>query len=878
MSDETRVGQLVDEILESDRTPEEICADCPELLAEVRERYREVRLLEAELDAVFPSPTLDRNADALVASDPAAELPDIPGYQVDAVIGRGGMGIVYKARHSRLNRTVALKMLLAGTYADRVDRQRFLREAEAVAALRHANIVQIYDMGEHDGRPYFTMELAEGGSLHAKVAGTPQLAAWAASLMAPLAGAVHFAHQSGIVHRDLKPANDLLTADGTPKVTDFGLAWRLDDKGGLTLSGVLLGTPSYMAPEQARGEKSAIGPATDVYALGAILYELLTGRPPFRADTATATLRQVVDEEPASPTRLNSRGPRDLETICLKCLQKGPAERYASAAALSDDLRRFVRGEPIAARPPGALERAAKWARRRPATAALLAAGLLMLAGVTSAAVWYAGDRARLRAEARSRGREANDSLDVAETNLKSLRAQLDDPIRVHELLSDIDHWQAMTQQARQSWRQAVSASVGEEVRVAEETLARIRAVEVAVQGEEAAYQLAKDLDDIAVAAFASTDVSQSQRRKAIAEYERHFSKHGLDLREPKTARFASAIRSSPVRFALIAALDNWALLAGIIKWNERRESLSRGSALEHGKPAAVIEDPLLARLLELTRAADPDPWRDRFRDPAVRADRAALTRLADEADVGRQSPTILAALGWSLFANGADPTALFERALLDHPRDFWLNRHALMRRKDPGAAIGLALSALAVRPQSTVVYCTLAWNLQERGNWRAALAAANRAIEINPIDPNGYVLRGLAQREQKDLPAAIADFQRALEFSPESAWPRYNLGRVSQQQGRYAEAEEAYLGAIQVQPSSYGSYLFLAQLLATCPDDKVRDSMRAVEYATTACKLSDWKDPNRVRHRICAFEPSQVDPGDSLAGPPGWRNAKRNR
>ncbi len=214
-----------------------------------------------------------------------AELPEVSGYRVEGVLGHGGMGIVYRAWHLRLDRAVALKMLLAGPYARPEERERFLREAQAVAALRHPNIVQVHDVGEVDGRPYFTMELVEGGDLAEQIQGVPQPARQAADLVATLADAVHAAHQSGIVHRDLKPSNILLTEDGTPKVTDFGLARRLEGDGGLTLSGAPLGTPSYMAPEQARGDKDAIGPATDVYALGAILYELLTGRPPFRAET-----------------------------------------------------------------------------------------------------------------------------------------------------------------------------------------------------------------------------------------------------------------------------------------------------------------------------------------------------------------------------------------------------------------------------------------------------------------------------------------------------------------------------------------------------------------------------------------------------------------
>jgi serine/threonine-protein kinase len=232
------------------------------------------------------------------------------------------MGVVYQARHLRLNRLVALKMLLGGDDASPHQRARFKREAEAVAGLRHENIVRVYDVGDHDGRPYFTMEFLEGGSLAQQLAGTPQAAGAAARLVATLAEAVGVAHQGGVVHRDLKPANVLLTAEGTAKLSDFGLARRLQGGTALTPSGVALGTPSYMAPEQARGQAQALGPAVDVYALGAILYELLTGRPPFHAETAAATLQEVIIRDPVPPTLLNSTVPRDLDTICLKCLNR----------------------------------------------------------------------------------------------------------------------------------------------------------------------------------------------------------------------------------------------------------------------------------------------------------------------------------------------------------------------------------------------------------------------------------------------------------------------------------------------------------------------------------------------------------------------------
>src|SRR5262249_31714944 len=333
---------------------------CPELLPVVRKRWRKMCRLRADLDALFPP-----SGEPPPQPPEAPALPQVPGYEVEAELGRGGMGIVFRARHLRLNRPVALKMLLAGANAGPRERERFQREAEVVAGLRHESIVRVHDLGDHAGRPYFTMAFVEGARRPEKWAGAPQPARPAAQLVATLAGAVQAAHACGIVHRDLKPANVLLTADGAPKISDFGLARRLEGGPGLTQSGVLLGTPSYMAPEQALGQTQAIGPAVDIYALGTILYELLTGRPPFRGETAAATIHQVLPQDPVSPSRLNFQVPRDLETICLKCLQKEPERRYASAAALADDLRRFGERRPIQARPVGWAERSWRWCKRK---------------------------------------------------------------------------------------------------------------------------------------------------------------------------------------------------------------------------------------------------------------------------------------------------------------------------------------------------------------------------------------------------------------------------------------------------------------------------------------------------------------------------------
>lgn len=300
--------------------------------------------------------------------------PVVPGYEIVGVLGRGGMGVVYKARQIALNRFVALKVMQGAADPERLI--RFRGEAAALARLEHANIVHVYDVELYEGRPCIAMEFVEGGSLAEKLTRTRQPPRKAAEMAAVLARAMQASHDAGIVHRDLKPANVLVTLHGTLKVTDFGLAKHLDADSGQTQTGQILGTPSYMAPEQARGEASAIGPATDVYAIGAVLYEMLTGAPPFRGSTMVETLQLVCARDP-TPPRLRGNGvPQDVETICLKCLQKHPADRYSSAEALAEDLERYLRDEPILARPMGRGERVRRWVQRRPALVAMGALGL----------------------------------------------------------------------------------------------------------------------------------------------------------------------------------------------------------------------------------------------------------------------------------------------------------------------------------------------------------------------------------------------------------------------------------------------------------------------------------------------------------------------
>ncbi|HYT89453.1 MAG TPA: bifunctional serine/threonine-protein kinase/formylglycine-generating enzyme family protein [Gemmataceae bacterium] len=350
--------------------------------------------------------------DTVPERGPASVL--VPGYEIEDVLGRGGMGVVYKARHLTLKRTVALKMVLAGGHAGPRELARFRIEAEAVARLQHPNIVQIHEVGEADGHPYCALEFVEGGNLASKLDGKPLPAGEAAQLTETLARAMQLAHSRNVVHRDLKPANILLTAEGTPKITDFGLARQLDSDSGETQAGAVMGTPSYMAPEQASGRAHEAGPAADIYALGAILYVCLAGGPPFKGKTMVETLDLVRTQEPVPPSRLQKSVPVDLETICLKCLRKEPEKRYASAAELADDLVRYQQGEPILARPVGRIERAVKWVRRNPVvTGAAVAVVLALALGTTVSYLKYL-DAEQQRGIAEGKEREARQEADKA--------------------------------------------------------------------------------------------------------------------------------------------------------------------------------------------------------------------------------------------------------------------------------------------------------------------------------------------------------------------------------------------------------------------------------------------------------------------------------
>jgi serine/threonine-protein kinase len=442
------------------------------------------------------------------STDPAYDVerrpddgPQIAGYTILGVLGRGGMGLVYRAHHLALDRTVALKVILGGEHAGGEQRARFLTEAQAAAHLLHPNVIQIYEIGQTEGLPYFSLEYVDGGSLEQRVNRQPQNPQWSAALVETIARAMDAAHRRSIIHRDLKPSNVLLTQEGVPKITDFGLAKRLETDSGQTRTGSIMGTPTYMAPEQAWGRNTEVGPRSDIYSIGAILYTLLTGRPPFQGTSPLETLEQVRTQEPVSPSRLQPKLHRDLETICLKCLQKEPPKRYETAEALADDLRRFLNGDTILARPVSAPERLWRLARRNKRVAFLTASVLFLLVAVAVIATTYA---AILSGK--------NEALRVASekeqaAHAKSTRLQLEAEASVKQAFqqnrSALEAWRTLGRLTIEDLK-AIPAAQHLRQRFLDEVLQGLRNT---ADGMEPLYQVYRRVENAQMADFAMAGV-----------------------------------------------------------------------------------------------------------------------------------------------------------------------------------------------------------------------------------------------------------------------------------------------------------------------------------------------------------------------------------
>jgi serine/threonine-protein kinase len=807
MTNDARVEALLEELLDSGGRPEDVCRSCPELLPQVRAAWQLLRVVEAEVGAMFPGPATPERADPSV-STPLPRLPELPrirGYEVQEVLGRGGMGIVYKARHVRLNRPVALKMLLAGPYAQPDELERFLREAEAVAGLSHPNIVQVHEVGDADGRPYFTMELVEGGSLAREVKGTPLPIQRAAALVATISEAIQMAHQRGIVHRDLKPGNILVTSDGTPKLTDFGLARRLQGGSGLTISGAPLGTPSYMALEQAQGQTAAIGPATDVYALGAILYELLTGRPPFQGETAECTIHQVIARDPVPPSRLNYKVPRDLETICLKCLHKASTRRYGSAAELAVDLRHFLDGKPVQARPVGAVEKAIKWARRRPTAALGVLAVLVMSVAGLWAGVWLRQqeeDRRTAKSQREGRAREA------IETALRTA-----DELRRKERLPE-----------------AVLALSDASPHVAD---AEDPELAHRLQEAQADIRIASDLERVRESRTLRPDGSIDYQQWA-ADYQEVFGRGKLRLTDDVEA-IADSIRASAIRDQLVAAIDDWAFVALM---------LQDGASVE--------------RLLRIARSADPEPrWRDRFRDRSAWESPGRLRELADAAFTTSPPPAghqtaLLGLLLWQK-GGGSRHISFLREACRRQPGNFWLSREmgtALLAENRLHESASYYHAALAMRPDSAWVHQELAFVLSLAGQTDAALAESHRAVELAPNESSIRDRRVHLLLEAGYWKDAATECRRAIDLHPGDFSAPLALANALAVHGRTDEAVVMYHKAIEINPGSVNAHQTLGLLFSWIA--RHEEAARAFR-AETQLTPADPVARQRLAHELVA-------------------------
>ena len=728
------------------------------------------------------------------------------GYEILGELGRGGMGVVYKARQRGIKRIVALKMILAGQHTRAEDLLRFRIEAEAVARLRHPNIVQLYEVGEIDGQPYFSLEYVDGGNLAAKIDGIPQSGRQSAETALQLAEAMAFAHQNGILHRDLKPANVLVTSEGVLKITDFGLAKQMEDQdSSRTQEGSVMGSPSYMAPEQAEGKISEMGPQADVYSIGAILYELLTGRPPFRGETLLETLSMVKTQEPVLPSRLHLKVPRDLETICLKCLEKEPARRYLGAASLAEDLRHFLAGEPIRARPTAAWERAWKWGKRRPAVVGLLGVSAAAAVGLVLLIVWHNASLREQLVQAREEERLARQGEQEAVEAERLSRLQAEGQKLFHD---------AEVAVASRDWPNARLHLI--------KALATFSAEERFESLKNSAQTL---LQDVEQKLRAQADRQGSQER--LVKFAR--------LRDE--AQFLGTLYTG-MDLASNLEATRVAVQQGLAVYGISVESDARPAFdpyLDELQKTELLGDfnQLFLILAETEAQSATSDEGTAHLSEALRLLQKALSFGAPTRAWHLRQARYLNLVGKKAEAQQEEKSAA--EASITQVLDHFLVADELYRRGEFDAAIKEFNQVLLRKPahfwaQYLNALCLLRLHrsAEARAQLSACLAQRSDFVWL-------YLLRGFAQGELQAYDAAEADFQSALQM-PLDEYSRYvlfvNRGVVRVRQGRFEDAIADLKKAIELKPGEYQAYVNLAQAYRRLNDlpNALKQLRRAVE------------------------------------------------